>query len=256
MEAKPDLLNLDLEAEMIARVGSSLKRVKKRLVDADLTFQLMPPPDADPLEVSTWEAKIHALIGHRDTMSFPQLLDFKRAFSERQRVEQQQQQAVATALSDKHAERLKKGAQAAARLQQMQANKTFGVTSNFGGKVPGEPLRTIEDYCGQNTIYNHQPRTLVRRDGRFTKVRPSHFFWPSCLVLTCSCALVSYSRNCIHCHDGQQIANPPSLPPAFTPSLPHSRPHSCSCFSHHTLLTITCQHAPPLYLNVPIYPLF
>ena len=170
MEAKPDLLNLDLEAEMIVRVGSSLKRVKKRLVDADLTFQLMPHVDADPLEVSTWEAKIHALIGHRDTMSFPQLLDFKRAFNQRRDEQQAQESANATARRGAHTERLKKGAEAAVRLKALQAGKTYGVTSSFGGKVAGEPLRTIDNYSGLNTIYNHQPRTLVRRDGRFTKV--------------------------------------------------------------------------------------
>ena len=81
--AKPDLLLLELEAEMLKRVGSSLRRVKKRLVDTDLTFQLKPP-ETEALELANWEARVSSLVNYTDTMSFPKLLDFKRQFAARQ----------------------------------------------------------------------------------------------------------------------------------------------------------------------------
>lgn len=169
--AKPDLLNLELEAEMLKQVGASLSRVKKRLIDTDLAFHLKPP-DTETREIKDWETKIASLINYTEKMPFPKLLDFKRQFAKKN------QERAKIAAEQHHLaqmrqhERIRLGNEAGAKMEQFRKNKSFGtLSSHFGGPIPGETLKTIENYAGQNTIYGSQEttRTLIRKDGRLTK---------------------------------------------------------------------------------------
>ena len=154
-----DSLSLELEAEMLRQVGQSIHRVKKRLVDTDLTFQLRPP-ETEGLEVSKWEDKVRKLVDHRDVMAFPKLLDFKRQFRQKHSDYQEVRQVFGSrdVLDSKR--------------HQVRHKETKVCESSFGGPVVGESIKTIENYSGQNTFYggvNSSTRVLVRKDGRFTR---------------------------------------------------------------------------------------
>jgi len=171
--AKPDLLGLELEAEMLKRVGSSIKRVKKRLMDTDVTFQLKPP-EGEKIEIANWEAKVSRLIHFTDTMSFPKLLDFKRQFAKKELELLREEGERRDKLERLQHERMRKGMIAESRLKTLQEGKIYNVRAStyFGGEIPGEQLRVIENYSGLNTIYggpHTSTRVLTRKDGRFTK---------------------------------------------------------------------------------------
>lgn len=173
--AKPDLLLLELEAEMLKRVGSSLRRVKKRLVDTDLTFQLKPP-ETEALELANWEARVSSLVNYTDTMSFPRLLDFKRQFAARQHGIAKEAEAIRDSREKQRLARVRNGQEAEERLKSARMGKNFDVTKAsvyFGGAIAGEGIKTIENYSGLNTVYggpHSSTRILIRRDGRFTKL--------------------------------------------------------------------------------------
>lgn len=158
-----DSLSLELEAEMLRQVGQSIQRVKKRLVDTDLTFQLRPP-ETEELELSKWEDKVRKLIDHRDVMAFPKLLDFKRQFKHKHSDDQEVRQVLGRKSRD-----VLDSKQRHYQVRDKETTKVY--KSSFGGAVVGESLRTIENYSGQNTFYggvNSSSRVLIRKDGRFT----------------------------------------------------------------------------------------
>jgi hypothetical protein len=168
--AKPDLLNLELEAEMLRRVGSSIARVKKRVLDTTVALE-MKPPETETLEIAKWEEKVSGLINFSDSMSFPKLLDFKRQVAKMHLDKQEAHAAQRNEYDKQQAEREQKGREAKNKLNRLREGKVFGETMYFGGAVTGQPIKTIENYEGLNTIYggpNSTSRTLVRKDGRFT----------------------------------------------------------------------------------------
>jgi hypothetical protein len=113
--AKPDLLNLELEAEMLRRVGSSIARVKKRLIDTGVALE-MKPPETEALEIAKWEEKVSGLINFSDSMSFPKLLDFKRQVAKKQLDKQEAQAAQRNEYDKQKADREQKGREATNKL--------------------------------------------------------------------------------------------------------------------------------------------
>ena len=163
-EAEP--LSLELHERMISQTGTSLARVKKRLKDVDMTFQLKPPED-EKMEIYQWEKKIKDLIEYKDTLEFPTLIGLKRERVKKEKA-QAEQSASNDAIAEEKRQMHKKMAQIAnARLRESRKNKYFGPSKDFGVDIVGE-LRTIPNYNGQNCVYKGE-RVLVRKDGRYTR---------------------------------------------------------------------------------------
>ena len=163
-EAEP--LSLELHERMISQTGTSLARVKKRLKDVDMTFQLKPPED-EKMEIYQWEKKIKDLIEYKDTLEFPTIIGLKRERVKKEKA-QAEQSASNDAIAEEKRQMHKKMAQIAnARLRESRKNKYFGPSKDFGVDIVGE-LRTIPNYNGQNCVYKGE-RVLVRKDGRYTR---------------------------------------------------------------------------------------
>lgn len=161
-----DPISLQLHDEMISQTGKSLVRVKKRLNDVNMTFQLKPPED-EKMEIWQWENKIKEMIEYKDHLEFPTVIGIKR-----ERLKKEQSKAEQSASEDKKAEEKRKMHQQMAklaneRLRESRKSKYFGPSKYFGVDIVGE-LRTIPDYNGQNSIYKGS-RTLFRKDGRYTR---------------------------------------------------------------------------------------
>lgn len=161
-----DPISLQLHDEMISQTGKSLVRVKKRLNNVNMTFQLKPPED-EKMEIWQWEKKIKEMIEYKEHLEFPTVIGIKR-----ERLKKEQSNAEKSASDDKVAEEKRKMHQQMAklaneRLRESRKNKYFGASKYFGVDIVGE-LRTIPDYNGQNSIYKGS-RTLYRKDGRYTR---------------------------------------------------------------------------------------
>ncbi len=161
-----DPLSLELHERMISQTGTSLVRVKKRLKDVDMTFQLKPPED-EKMEIFVWEKKIKDLIEYKDTLDFPTIVGLKRERIKREKA-LAEQSASNDAIAEEKRQMHKKMAHIAnERLREARKSKYFGPSKDFGVDIVGE-LRTIPNYNGQNSIYKGE-RVLVRKDGRYTR---------------------------------------------------------------------------------------
>ena len=77
-----DPLSVEMHGVMLERTGASLSKVKQRLHDVNLTYQLKPPED-EQIEMYQWEQKINDLMSQNEKLSFPTVLGMKRIRSKR-----------------------------------------------------------------------------------------------------------------------------------------------------------------------------
>lgn len=164
-----DPLSVEMHGVMLERTGASLSKVKQRLHDVNLTYQLKPPED-EQIEMYQWEQKINDLMSQNEKLSFPTVLEMKRIRSKRA-----SENATEMAQDDKiQEERRKRKAELAKiandRLREVRKTKYFGPSKYFGTGhfEEGDLLKTISDYNGQNSYWTGE-RKLYKRDGRFTK---------------------------------------------------------------------------------------
>ena len=78
-----DPISMEIHEQMIKACGASIARVKKRLKETNLIYQLKPPED-EKFEVNQWEMKIKDMMNHKEKMQFPSVMDIKRDRAHRQ----------------------------------------------------------------------------------------------------------------------------------------------------------------------------
>ena len=120
-----DPLSVEMHGVMLERTGASLSKVKQRLHDVNLTYQLKPPED-EQIEMYQWEQKINDLMSQNEKLSFPTVLEMKRIRSKRA-----SENATEMAQDDKiQEERRKRKAELAKiandRLREVRKTKYFG----------------------------------------------------------------------------------------------------------------------------------
>ena len=131
-----DPLSLELHERMISQTGTSLVRVKKRLKDVDMTFQLKPPED-EKMEIFVWEKKIKDLIEYKDTLDFPTIVGLKRERIKREKA-LAEQSASNDAIAEEKRQMHKKMAHIAnERLREARKNK-YLASKDFGVDIVGE----------------------------------------------------------------------------------------------------------------------
>ncbi len=167
LSKEKDPISLEIHQEMLKSTGSSIARLKKRLKDTNMAFQLKPPED-EKMEVWKWEKKIHEMVGNKETYDFPSVMEIKRARAKREQDQAESNAEKDRIESDRKAMHASLAKEANRKLGLLREHKKFGKANTFGGPVEGESIKTIENYKGMNSIYDGV-RTLVRKNGVFTR---------------------------------------------------------------------------------------
>jgi hypothetical protein len=162
-----DPISLELHDAMIKATGASIARLKNRLKETNMTFQLKPPED-EKMEVWKWEKKIRELVDYKEKYDFPTEMEMKRARAKRQQGIAESNAEKDRIDADRKAMHAALAKEANRKLNLLREGKIFGKANTFGGPGVGEAISTIENYDGLNCVYKGE-RTLVRKDGRFTK---------------------------------------------------------------------------------------
>lgn len=153
-------VSLDYHGRLVERVGRGIAQTKKRLYDAELLLNLEPPPDEKQL-VKQWTVVVNDVLTKKTQMQFPNLRRMKRQHELQQQLEAETQNLKRASSKQKlirqESEIMEKQAQ---NLRNMVLHKE----GKFGGSLKGEPLRTIQNYNGSNSIYVGT-RTLIRKEG-------------------------------------------------------------------------------------------
>jgi hypothetical protein len=162
-----DPISLEIHAAMINSTGSSIARLKKRLKETNMTYQLKPPED-EKMEVWKWEQKIHEMVDYKEQYDFPTVMEIKRARAKRQQGLAESNAEKDRVDADRKALHAALAKEANRKLNILRENKRFGKANTFGGPVEFEPIKTISNYKGMNSIYDGE-RTLTRKNGVFTR---------------------------------------------------------------------------------------
>jgi len=162
-----DPISLEIYEAMLNSTGSAISRLKKRLKDTNMAFQLKPPED-EKFEVLLWEQKIHAMVHHKEKFDFPTVMDVKRARAKREQGMAEKNAEKDRLDEDRRAMHAALAKEANRKLNILREHKNFGKANTFGGPGEGQAMRTIEGYTGMNCVYDGE-RTLIRKDGRFTR---------------------------------------------------------------------------------------
>lgn len=151
--------SLILHERMISQVGKSIARVKKKLHLRELELHSpMPQPHVESQSVGKGSDSNN----EEESLPFPQLREVKRDIqNNKSRADEETQKVNVKREIDKT--RYKQLLQESyKKLDEFRRHRTYGYTKNFGGQEDGEPLKTIQNYNGQNCIYT-STRVLKRK---------------------------------------------------------------------------------------------
>jgi len=162
-----DPISLEIYETMLNSTGSAISRLKKRLKDTNMAFQLKPPED-EKFEVLLWEQKINEMVDYKEKFDFPTVMDVKRTRAKRQQGMAEKNAEKDRLEEDRKAMHAALAKEANRKLNILREHKHFGKANTFGGPGEGQAMRTIEGYKGMNCVYDGE-RTLIRKDGRFTR---------------------------------------------------------------------------------------
>ena len=162
-----DPISLEIYEGMLNSTGAAITRLKKRLKETNMAFQLKPPED-EKFEVMVWEQKIHEMVDFKEKFDFPTVMDVKRTRAKRQQGMAEKNAEKDRLDEDRKAMHASLAKEANRKLSILREHKHFGKGNTFGGPGDGQVIKTIEGYSGMNCIYNGE-RTLIRKDGRLTK---------------------------------------------------------------------------------------
>ena len=162
-----DPISLEMYEAMLTSTGAAISRLKKRLKDTNMAFQLKPPED-EKFETLQWEQKINNIVNFKEKYDFPSVMEIKRARAKRQQGIAEKNAEKDRIEEDRKAMHAALAKEANQKLAVLRLGKNFGKANTFGGPGEGEPIKTIERYDGANCVYKGE-RTLIRKDGRFTK---------------------------------------------------------------------------------------
>jgi len=162
-----DPISLEIHTEMLRSTGASISRLKKRLKETNMAFQLKPPED-EKMEVKLWEQKIDKMIAYKEKHDFPTVMEIKRTRAKREQGLAESNAEKDRIDADRKAMHATLAKEANRKLNLLRQNKRFGKANTFGGPIEGEAVKYIDNYKGMNSIYDGE-RTLIRKDGRFTR---------------------------------------------------------------------------------------
>ena len=156
--------SLILNEQQIAAARSSVKRVKKRLHDTELTL-ILEPPKNELAEREEWRLKVTELIERKEKLPFPSLKEISHDLEQTEKVQRAEQQRVAQEeLKRRKPRPVLTDEEKLEQVKRIELKRRIDPNCKFfGPSEEGVPLRTIDHYSGCNTIYAGR-RTLVRRN--------------------------------------------------------------------------------------------
>ena len=162
MEPIPLDSSLLLNEKQIAASRSSVARVKKRLHDTELTL-ILEPPKNERAEREEWRLKVTELIERKEQLPFPNLEEIEEQLDKKE-----QQRLRLQSRQDENKRRKPKpfltDEEKLEQVKRIELKRRIDPNCKFfGPSQEGEPIRTIENYAGCNTIYAGS-RTLIRRN--------------------------------------------------------------------------------------------
>lgn len=161
MKAVPLERDLDMKDKQKAMLKSSIKGAKKKLQEYEVTLQL----NRGKVEKG---GILDQILTKNRPQKFPSMSKLQNDYKLKnpRPIRLSTGEVVLTRVEQEELERERKSrvvpVEALAKLEEVRKNKTFGVTSYFGGKVEGESLKTIKNYKGMNQ-YERGARTLTRK---------------------------------------------------------------------------------------------
>jgi len=180
MQAVPLVRDLEMKDRQKALLKMSMKNAKKKLQKFEMSLQM------NRGNMKKGEKELEQILGENRPQVFPSLKQLERNHKVKnpRPIRLSTGEIVLTRVEQEEMEKDRRSrvvpVEALAKLAEARKDKTFGVTSYFGGKLEGEALRTVKNYNGMNQ-YERGQRTLQRKGAWFPHYQESSapkWFYP------------------------------------------------------------------------------